>query len=145
MVKGRFALLPLSELHLHEQSEPERVRRVMKQIQASGIVKKAIVVDGKTKVVLDGVHRFTALKMLGAVRVPAWVVDYSDKGVLVYSKDRKSEIPKDVVIRAAMVGPKLPPKTTRHLGKAKDGRLLPLSDLEDDVSVPLLTLLQPGR
>ena len=144
MVSVRFALVPLRDLKTHEAAEPDRVRRVIRQIQSTGVVKKAIAVDAKTMVVLDGVHRLTALQMLGAVRVPAWLIDYAADEVVVFSKDRKSVIPKEAVIRAATQGPKFPPKTTRHMIKGNDGALVHISHLEGEVSVPLSTLLQPA-
>ncbi len=144
MVSVRFALLPIRDLKTHETAEADRVKRVMRQMQSTGIVKKGIVVDSKSMVVLDGVHRLTALQMLGASRIPAWLIDYSDADVVVLSKDRKSRIPKDAVVRAAIFGPKFPPKTTRHMVKRKDGALVHVSELESEVSVPLSTLLQPA-
>jgi hypothetical protein len=144
MVSVRFALVPLRDLKTHEAAEPDRVRRVMRQIQSTGVVKKAIAVDSKTMVVLDGVHRLTALQMLGAVRVPAWLIDYSGDEVVVFSKDRRSQISKEAVLRAATQGPKFPPKTTRHMIKGRDGTLVHISRLEGEVSVPLSTLLQPA-
>jgi L-serine kinase (ADP) len=144
LVSARFALVPVADLKTHEAAEPDRVRRVVKQIRINRVVKKAIIVDSKSMVVLDGVHRLSALQMLGAVRVPAWLVDYSDKEVVVLSKDRKSRIPKEAVVRAATHGPKFPPKTTRHMVKAKDGTLVRISRLAGEVSVPLSTLLQLG-
>lgn len=144
LVTARFALVPINDLKTHEAAEPDRVRRVMKQMKSTGIVKKAIMVDSKSMVVLDGVHRLSALQMLGCVRVPAWLIDYSDEEVVVLSKDRKSQIPKDVVVRAATQGPKFPPKTTRHMVKGRDGALVHISRLEGDVSVPLATLRQPA-
>jgi hypothetical protein len=143
MVKVTFALLPIRDVKTHEAAETKRVQYVMKQIRSTGIVKKAIAVDAKSKVVLDGVHRLTALQMLGAARVPAWLVDYSDEDVLVLTKDHKSQIPKDEVVRAAMEGPKFAPKTTRHMVRGNDGALVHISNLEEDVSVPLSTLMQP--
>ena len=142
LVTARFALVPINDLKTHEAAEPDRVRRVMKQMKSTGVVKKAIMVDSKSMVVLDGVHRLSALQMLGVVRVPAWLIDYSDEEVVVLSKDRKSQIPKDAVVRAATQGPKFPPKTTRHMVKGKDGALVHISRLESDVSVPLSTLRQ---
>lgn len=144
MVKVRFALLPIGDLKTHEAEQPERVRRVIKQIQSAQIVKKAIAVDSKSMVVLDGVHRLSALKTLGAARVPAWLLDYSDDDVIVFSKDRKSHIPKEAVIKAATKGPKFSPKTTRHMVRQKDGALVHISKLEEDVSIPLATLMQPA-
>jgi L-serine kinase (ADP) len=144
LVTARFALLPVSDLKTHEKAEADRVRRVMRQMQSTGMVKKAIIVDSKSMVVLDGVHRLTALQRLGAAMIPAWLVDYSDPGVVVLGKDRKSQVPKESVIRAATKGPKLPPKSTRHMVKGKDGNLVHISKLEGDVSVPLTTLMQPA-
>jgi L-serine kinase (ADP) len=144
LVTARFALLPIGGLKTHEKAEPDRVRRVMRQMQSTGVVRKAIMVDENSMVVLDGVHRLSALQKLGAARVPAWLVDYSDEGVVVLGKDRKTQFPKEAVIRAATKGPKLPPKSTRHMVKGKDGNLVHISKLEGEVSVPLSTLMQPA-
>ena len=134
--------MPIGELKTHERAEPDRVRRVMRQMQSTGVVRKAITVDSKTMVVLDGVHRLSALRKLGAARVPAWLVDYSDDAMVVLGKDRKTHFPKEAVIKAATKGPKLPPKSTRHMVKGKDGNLVHVSKLEGEVSVPLSTLMQ---
>jgi L-serine kinase (ADP) len=142
LVTTRFALLPVGDLKTHEKAQPDRVRRVVRQMQSTGVVRKAIIVDSNSMVVLDGVHRLSALQRLGAARVPAWLVDYSDEGVVVLSKDRKTHFPKEAVIRAATKGPKLPPKSTRHMVKGKDGNLVHISKLQGDVSVPLSTLMQ---
>jgi hypothetical protein len=142
LVSVRFALVPLKDLKTHEEPELDRVKRVTKSLQASGVIKKAIAVDAKTGVVLDGVHRLDALKALGCARVPASLIDYSSKDIVVYSKDRKSLFPKELVIKAAIKGPKLPPKTTRHMVKEKDGTLVHISKLEQEISVPLATLMQ---
>lgn len=143
MVTARFALVPIRDLKTHEAAEPDRVRRVMRQMRSTGLVKKAIIVDSKSMVVLDGAHRLNALQMLGCLRAPAWLIDYWDEGVVVLSKDRKSQVPKETVIRAATQGPKLAPKTTRHMVRGKDGVLVHISKLEGEVSVPLSTLRQP--
>jgi L-serine kinase (ADP) len=140
LVSFRFALLPIGDLKTHEEAEPERVRRVMRQMKSTGLVRKAIVVDSKSMVVLDGVHRLSALRLLGAAKVPAWMIDYSRDDVVVLSKDRKSEVPKEVVIDAATLGPKLPPKSTRHMVRGKDGALVHVSSLAGEVSVPLSEL-----
>ena len=70
----------------------------MSQIRSTGVVKKAIIVDSKSMVVLDGVHRLTALRMLSpeCVRVPAWLVDYSDEDVVVLSKGKSQITAEDV-------------------------------------------------
>jgi hypothetical protein len=142
LVSVRFALVPIHDLKTHEVAELDRVRRVIRQMKSTGVVKKAIVVDSKSLVVLDGVHRLTALQMLGSHLVPAWLIDYSDDDVVVLSKDGKSQISKDAVIKAATQGPKFPPKSTHHMLKGSNGELIQISHLEGDVSVPLATLMQ---
>lgn len=141
MVEIRFALVPARDLKTHETAEPDRVKRVLKQIKTSKVVKKAIAVDQESMVVLDGVHRLSALRELGCARVPAWLIDYSDDDVLVFTRDRKSHIPKEDVIKAAVRGPKYPPKSTRHLVRKEDGTLVHISSLEKDVTVPLASLM----
>jgi len=139
MVSARFALLPIRDLKTHEEAEPDRVRRVVKQMRSTGMVRKAIVVDSKSMVVLDGVHRLTALKELGARKVPAWLIDYSDDDVVVLGKD-KAPFPKELVIRAATVGPKLRPKSTRHMVRGEDGGLVHVSRIGGEVAVTLSSL-----
>lgn len=141
MVKIRFALVPARDLKTHETAEPDRVRRVLKQMKSSRVVKKAIAVDEGSMVVLDGVHRLSALRELGCARVPAWLIDYSDDDVLVFTKDRKSHIPKENVVKAATKGPKYPPKSTRHLVRREDGTLVRIASLQKEVSVPLESLM----
>jgi hypothetical protein len=144
LVSVRFALVPIRDLKTHEEADENRIKRIVRQIQSSGVVKKAIVVDSKSLIVLDGVHRLTALRMLGCYSAPAWLVDYSDDDIIVMSKDRKSRISKDFVINAATVGPKLAPKTTRHMLMGSNGALVHISHLESDVSIPLAALTQPS-
>jgi hypothetical protein len=141
VVKIRFALVPTGDLTTHEEAQPDRVKRVFKQIRSSKVVKKAIAVDERSMVVLDGVHRLSALRELGCARVPVWLIDYSDEDVVVFTKDKKAHVPKEDVVRAAVRGPKLPPKSTRHMVRKKDGSLVHISSLEKDVSVPLSNLM----
>jgi hypothetical protein len=141
LVTIRFGLVPITELRTHELAEPDRVRRVVKQIRSTGTVRTAIAVDSKTMVVLDGVHRLTALAQLGARKAPAWLLDYVDDEIVVFSKGGRSRVPKEAVLRAATKGPKMAPKSTRHMVKTTDGELVHISKLEGDVSVPLSDLM----
>ncbi|MEK6987516.1 MAG: ParB N-terminal domain-containing protein, partial [Candidatus Thermoplasmatota archaeon] len=82
-------------------------------------------------VILDGHHRFAALKALGCRRIPAYVIDYfSDIIDLKTWPDAVvQEVRKDEVIRRGLANDPFPPKTTRHILKIK----LPdvFTDLED--------------
>jgi L-serine kinase (ADP) len=144
LITVRLAIVPADLLRMHEEPEPDRVKRVVKSVKGSGLVKKAIAVDAKTMVVLDGVHRLSALKELGCVRIPVTLLDYSSEDVLVYAKGSTRLLPKERVIDAAISGDKLPPKSTRHMIREADGRLVHISKLEKDVSIPLSTLRLPS-
>jgi len=137
LVSARLAIVPLKDLKMHEEPEPDRVKRVVRSLQISGVVKKAIAVDAKTMVVLDGAHRLSALKKLGSVRIPVTLIDYSSDDVVVHAKGGKTTFPK-----AALSGKKLPPKSTRHMVRQKDGRLVHISKLEVDLSMPLDSLMR---
>jgi ParB-like chromosome segregation protein Spo0J len=76
-------LLKLKELREHEEIEPVYLERLKKQIQDDGILKKPIVVDKNTKIILDGHFRFNALKQLGYSRIPVFSVDYNSPNILV--------------------------------------------------------------
>jgi len=144
LVSVRLAIVPAADLRMHEEPEPDRVRRVIRSVRSSGVVKKAIAVDGKTMVVLDGVHRLSALKALGCVRIPVSLMDYASDDVVVYAKGGKTLFPKEKVIGAALSGHMLPPKSTRHMVRQEDGRLVHISKVEKDVSIPLASLMRPA-
>ena len=63
----------------------------------------------------------------------------ADDDVVVLGKD-KSPFPKELVISAATKGPKLKPKSTRHMVRGEDGALVHVSRLGGDVAVALSSL-----
>lgn len=127
----RFALVPISDLREHEEVRPERVAVVERRLVEDGVVRQPVVVDEGTMVVLDGHHRFNALRRLGATRVPAYLVDYRDGAITVESWDPARAPPtKDEVVARARAGKPFPPKSTKHptlYGFAE--RPVPLSEL----------------
>lgn len=128
---ARFELLDVGLLHCHEQIQPDLLERTMDEIREDGYVKRPILVADEHFVILDGHHRFAALKALGCRRIPAYVIDYfSDIIDLKTWPDAVvQEVRKDEVIRRGLANDPFPPKTTRHILKIK----LPdvFTDLED--------------
>lgn len=102
-------------LHAHEQFVEARVAELQAKMAKQGAVPVAIVADAKSLVILDGHHRYEALKRLGCRRVPVMLVDYHRADIRV-STWREGESPpeKDEVIAQALVGKLFPPKSTRH-------------------------------
>ncbi|MBI5879095.1 MAG: hypothetical protein HZB53_15720 [Chloroflexi bacterium] len=78
-------IVPTDHLHLHEEVEPARVRRVTERIAAEQMLKNPVIVaeldDYGHFVVLDGANRSTALADLGVRDTLVQVVDYGDPGV----------------------------------------------------------------
>lgn len=73
----------ISDLHLLEETIPELLDQLTQSIREDGCVKHPIIIDKKSLVVLDGVHRVAALERLGCRWVPAFLVDYENPAVKV--------------------------------------------------------------
>ncbi len=97
-----------------------------RSIEKSGL-KSPIVIDGHSKMIIDGHHRVGAFKRMGLERIPAISVDYSDPRIVLKSK---KDLTKGRVLEKAERGEKFPPKSTFHfirLGK----RLVHVSGIID--------------
>ena len=81
----KLSLEPVDELHIHEEVIDSALRRLVEEIRADRVVKHPVIVDEKTMVVLDGMHRVAALKELGCRLIPACLVDYDNPNILVSS------------------------------------------------------------
>lgn len=114
MRKASFELIELDRLHGHEEVVASDLEHLVASLRSSRIVREPILVAGGTWVILNGHHRVAALRLLGAVRAPAWVVDYADPGIALDRWDDGPALTKDDVIARARSGRPFPPKTTRH-------------------------------
>lgn len=125
-----FAIVPLADLREHEEIEPDRAAEVRRDIEARGVVDEPVLVARGSLVVLNGHHRFAALRALGAARVPVFLVDYQNGSVLLDRWSPGPPISKEDVLRTAREGRLYPPKTTRHrLTFALPSRPTPLREL----------------
>jgi ParB-like chromosome segregation protein Spo0J len=128
---ARFELLDIDLLHSHEEIQPALLERVMEQIREDGYVKKPILVADKVWVILDGHHRYEALRRLGCRRVPAYVIDYFSELVdlTLWPTAKVKDVRKQDVVERGRAGLLYTPKTTRHTVKIH----LPdvFTDLED--------------
>jgi hypothetical protein len=69
------AILPVDSLRPQEETDPERTRAVAEAILRAGVWSEPILVEGKTRAVLDGHHRLAAAIRLGLANVPVRLVD----------------------------------------------------------------------
>src|SRR3989344_3644589 len=76
-----IALLEIEKLHDHEQIKQDMLSQLVAEIKKDNEVKYPLIVDKYSNVVLDGHHRYHALKELGCKFAPAHVIDYYDPHV----------------------------------------------------------------
>ncbi|MBX5321939.1 MAG: pyridoxal-phosphate dependent enzyme [Candidatus Bathyarchaeota archaeon] len=132
-------LIELDKLRQHEEADPEHLKELTKEIASDKILKYTIVVDEKTNVILDGEHRYNALKNLGCKRIPVIYVNYNSPNVEVQTWRNNYHLTKRDVIEAALTGKRFPPKTSRHMIRNSDV-LSHISTIEKRVDIPLEVL-----
>jgi ParB-like chromosome segregation protein Spo0J len=108
-------LVAIDKLRAHEQVCPQRLAAVMNLIREKGEIVNPIIMDRKTRVILDGHHRAAGLTKLGYKLIPVMAVDYFSDKVKVFL--RREELIKKIVISRALKKRLLPSKTTRHFIK----------------------------
>lgn len=110
-------MLPVEALKPHERVEEDRAGDLAKTIASDGYIEEPIVVDRRHHVILDGHHRFEALRRLDCRRVPVYQVDYDLPTVRVTLWDgaEADDVTKTEVVRRGLEADPFPPKTTRHL------------------------------
>lgn len=125
-----FALVPLVDLHAHEEIDEDNVTELVAELKRAGTFADPIWVSLDSLVILNGHHRVEALRRLGATRVPAWLLDYETDLVGLEPWRPGLPITKAEVVRRALGGHLFPPKTTRHQVRAElPARSTPLAAL----------------
>ena len=118
----RIALMPIDELKPHEKGSLVYFELLRHEILEDGILKYPIIADEKSGVILDGMHRWLALKSLGYASVPVILIDaFQNPKIHVgrrrihrYANDQSKEIPIEEVISAGVSGRLMGPRSTRH-------------------------------
>ena len=89
-----------------------------------------ILIDAKTKTILDGHHRCYSANRLGLKRVPCYPINYlEDDSIQVYGRRSDIFVDKREVLRVALSEKVFPHKTTRHIYKIPGFQSLALSEL----------------
>ena len=124
-MNNSIVLVNIDKLKCHEEVVEEHVEILRRQMMEDGRLKRPIIVDKNSLVILDGHHRFTALKRMGYKKIPVQVVDYNSQDVRVYlrRKELMIELVKEAVLKKVKDGKLFPSKTTRHLIKGRIGKI----------------------
>jgi len=73
--KLKLALLPIDGLKPHEKGLSLYLQLLRREILRDGVLKCPIIADEDSHVILDGMHRWLALKSLGYTEIPVILVD----------------------------------------------------------------------
>jgi len=79
----RIRIVPLDQVHLHEDFDPWRVKHLVSSLRRHLVLKNPIIVteDGGRYVVLDGATRAMALREMGIPHIVAQIVPYEEPTV----------------------------------------------------------------
>ncbi len=116
-MKQTIIFADIHKLIAHERVDRGRFIEVRRLLRKEGVVRRPVIVDRRSHVILDGHHRVRALRELGAKRVPVCYVQYQSAVVRVYlrKKELLMRLLKQAVLEMARSGRLFPSKTTRHL------------------------------
>lgn len=117
-----ITLLRIDELMPHERASPLYLELLKREILRDGMLKYPIVADEETHVILDGMHRWLALKSLGYTYIPTILVTAFQRSAIRvgkrrihrYQVDFDEDITIDRVIATGLSGKLMPPRSTRH-------------------------------
>jgi len=131
---SNIKLISTNEIRQHEGIDLQHMDELAKKMTKDKCYTHPIIIDRATKMILDGHHRFNAIKKLGGKKIPCLVVNYFNQDITVQTYG-KGKIDKKTII-AMTLGDKLfPPKTTKHYLKK-----IPLEDLDLKINIPLSNL-----
>jgi hypothetical protein len=83
----------------------------LKTLEGDLLISSIIVCD-KSMIIIDGHHRYHALKQFGVINVPVTFVNYNHPYIKAYFDDR---ILKTKIIETVNSGELLPPKSSKHV------------------------------
>ena len=129
----RIAIVNIGDLRPHEETDMMHTYELVRDILARGVLVKPIVIDEASMVILDGHHRFEALKMMGFKSIPVAMVDYFSDAIVVESWRNNIRPTKAEVIDHARSGILYPYKTTRHM-VILDGKRYHISEVVPEVN-----------
>ncbi|HBL98633.1 TPA: hypothetical protein DDZ86_03250 [Candidatus Dependentiae bacterium] len=72
-MKSYVKIVDINQIKQHEQIRKGHLKEIKSQIEADGFINDPIIVDANTMIILDGHHRYNALKQLGLSFSPVFL------------------------------------------------------------------------
>lgn len=98
----------------HEHIDLNQVKNVLDSLETEKILKNAVVIDKKSWLILDGHHRFAALKKIWIKYIPTLSVDYNSDDIKLWFWREWFNDSKQQIIENAKKWILYPIKTTKH-------------------------------
>ena len=87
-IKLKITVEEASKLRVHEEIIPSILSWLVEKIKGDGVFKDPVIVDEKTLIVLDGMHRVAAARVIGLKYIPVCLVDYDNPSIGLYTWSR---------------------------------------------------------
>jgi hypothetical protein len=109
----------IESLICHEEVVEDRLDSYVNYLKTleGDILISSIIVCNETMIIVDGHHRYHALKQFGIKRIPVTFINYNSPEIKAYYDDR---ILKSEILEIANTGKLLPPKSSKHVIYDKD-------------------------
>ena len=103
-----------NQLKCHEEVIFERKESLLIYLKSlmPDLIVPSLIVCVDTNTIIDGHHRYHALKELGLEYIPVTFIDYQSNLVKPYFDDR---ISKNTILKASKDAVLLPPKSSKHI------------------------------
>ena len=112
-----IVLVRVDELLPHEEIKPKNLEKMIKWVEKRGGFFEPLLVDKKTRTILDGHHRYNSALHFGLEKIPGIEVDYLDDDsiqVMAWPGKENMTVTKQSVLSTAKSGNLFPPKTSKH-------------------------------
>lgn len=117
-----LSIVDIDKLLPHEEVIAERKNKLVKYLESGDtIIIPSIICCKDSLMIIDGHHRYFAIKELGISKIAVTLIDYKSENIRTNDVDYL-QVDKNALIKAAKSKLKLfPPKTTKHQIKDLDG------------------------